>query len=74
MTEQVSKTLFKAKALKYFRQVETTGEPLIITDRGHPTLELRPLKPSPTRTKPSKSWNNSAGRSSITKTPSNLSP
>jgi prevent-host-death family protein len=44
MPEQISKTLFKAKALEYFRQVETTGEPLIITDHGTPTLELRPIK------------------------------
>jgi len=44
MPEQISRTLFKAKALEYFRQVETTGEPLIITDHGRPTLELRPLK------------------------------
>jgi len=44
MAEQVSKTVFKAKALEYFRQVETSGEPLIITDHGHPRLELRPIK------------------------------
>jgi prevent-host-death family protein len=43
MPEQISKTLFKAKALEYFRKVETTGEPLIITDHGQPTLELRPI-------------------------------
>ncbi len=26
------------------RQVEQSGEPLIITDRGKPTLELRPVQ------------------------------
>jgi antitoxin (DNA-binding transcriptional repressor) of toxin-antitoxin stability system len=41
----VSKTQFKAKALEFFRQVEATGEPLVITDHGHPTLELRPYRP-----------------------------
>ena len=40
----VSKTQFKAKALEFFRQVEATGEPLVITDHGQPTLELRPYR------------------------------
>jgi antitoxin (DNA-binding transcriptional repressor) of toxin-antitoxin stability system len=38
---QVSKSRFKARALEYFRQVEATGEPLIITDHGKPALEVR---------------------------------
>jgi antitoxin (DNA-binding transcriptional repressor) of toxin-antitoxin stability system len=42
---QVSKSQFKAKALEFFRQVETTGEPLVITDRGLPVLEVRPHRP-----------------------------
>jgi antitoxin (DNA-binding transcriptional repressor) of toxin-antitoxin stability system len=37
----VSKSQFKAHALEYFREVEITGEPLIITDHGKPTLEIR---------------------------------
>lgn len=37
----ISKSQFKAKALELFRAVETTGEPIIITDRGEPKLELR---------------------------------
>lgn len=41
MTAQVSKSKFKAKALEYFRQVETSGEPIIVTDHGQPTLEIR---------------------------------
>lgn len=41
MTAHISKSKFKAKALEYFRQVETTGEPLIITDHGKPSLEIR---------------------------------
>jgi antitoxin (DNA-binding transcriptional repressor) of toxin-antitoxin stability system len=33
---RVSKSQFKARALEFFRQVETTGEPLIVTDHGEP--------------------------------------
>lgn len=42
MTARVSKSRFKAKALEFFRQVETSGEPIIVTDNGRPTLEVRP--------------------------------
>jgi hypothetical protein len=42
---QVSKSQFKAKALEFFRQVETTGNPLVITDRGRPALEVRVYRP-----------------------------
>lgn len=41
MPQAISKSQFKAKALEFFRAVEDTGEPIIITDRGQPTLELR---------------------------------
>lgn len=37
----VSKSEFKAKALELFRQVEASGESLIVTDHGKPTLEVR---------------------------------
>lgn len=40
----VSKSRLKAKALEYFRQVETTGQPLVITDRGRPVLRLEPFR------------------------------
>lgn len=43
MTEHVSKSQFKAKALEYFRKVETNGKPIIVTDHGKPTLEIRPV-------------------------------
>jgi prevent-host-death family protein len=43
MSEHVSKTVFKAKALEYFRRVESTGETLIITDHGQPMVEIRPI-------------------------------
>jgi antitoxin (DNA-binding transcriptional repressor) of toxin-antitoxin stability system len=44
MSIQVSKSQFKAKALEFFRQVETSGESVVVTDRGSPTLEVRPYK------------------------------
>jgi antitoxin (DNA-binding transcriptional repressor) of toxin-antitoxin stability system len=41
----VSKTEFKARALEFFRQIEATGESLIVTDHGKPALEIRPYRP-----------------------------
>ena len=43
----VSKGKLKGKMLEYFRQVEATGEPLIVTDHGREVLEIRALKPKP---------------------------
>ncbi|WEX10078.1 type II toxin-antitoxin system Phd/YefM family antitoxin [Chelativorans sp. AA-79] len=43
MLAHVSKSQFKAKALEYFRQVEASGEPLIVTDHGKPAIEIRPV-------------------------------
>jgi prevent-host-death family protein len=40
----VSKSRFKARALEYFRQVERTGKPVVITDRGIPVLKLVPFR------------------------------
>lgn len=45
MILQVSKSQFKAKALEFFRQVELTGEPVVVTDHGQPKLEVRPYQP-----------------------------
>jgi len=42
--EQISKTDFKAHALKVLRDIEQSGEPRVITDRGRPTLEIRKLR------------------------------
>ena len=39
--DQVTNFQFKAKALEYMRQVEASGEPVVITDRGKPTIEIR---------------------------------
>jgi prevent-host-death family protein len=41
MHEKVSKSQFKAKALELFREVEATGKPVIVTDHGKPTVEVR---------------------------------
>jgi len=37
----VSKAEFKARALELFRHVESTGERVIVTDRGRPAVEIR---------------------------------
>jgi prevent-host-death family protein len=39
-----SKSEFKAKALECLRQVEATGEPIVITDHGVARLEVRPYR------------------------------
>ena len=48
MQNEVSKSQFKAKALEMFRQVEATNEPVIVTDHGKPTIEVRKYR-SPER-------------------------
>jgi prevent-host-death family protein len=45
--ETVSKSRFKSRALEYFRQVETSHKPLVITDRGKPVLKLVPFSDDP---------------------------
>lgn len=40
--KHVSKTEFKAKALEFFRQVETSGDSVVVTDHGKLTVEVRP--------------------------------
>lgn len=40
MQTQISKSQFKARALEIFRNIEKTGTPVIITDRGTPTLAV----------------------------------
>lgn len=45
----VSKSKLKSKALEYFREVEVSGEPLVITDRGKPVLEIVPFRGDPNR-------------------------
>jgi antitoxin (DNA-binding transcriptional repressor) of toxin-antitoxin stability system len=45
---QISKAYFKSHALELFRQVESTGESMIVTDHGKPAVEIRPYR-SPDR-------------------------
>ena len=40
----VSKSHFKAHALELFRQVEASGQPLVVTDHGRPSIEVRPYR------------------------------
>ncbi|MEO5915150.1 MAG: hypothetical protein ABIS50_13020 [Luteolibacter sp.] len=44
-TMVVPKGKLKGKMLEYFRQVEETGETLIVTDRGREVLEIKALRP-----------------------------
>ena len=50
---QVSKSQFKARALALFREIETSGEAVVITDHGRPALEVRPYRPTETKAAPS---------------------
>jgi antitoxin (DNA-binding transcriptional repressor) of toxin-antitoxin stability system len=43
---QIAKSEFKARALEYFRQIEATGESIVITDHGVPKLEVRRYQPN----------------------------
>ncbi len=40
---EVSKSELKAKMLAYFREVERSGEALVVTDRGRPVLRVVPI-------------------------------
>lgn len=44
MEKRVSKAVFKSKACELFRQVERLGESVVVTDRGEPTIEIRPYR------------------------------
>jgi antitoxin (DNA-binding transcriptional repressor) of toxin-antitoxin stability system len=46
MQEEVSKSKFKARALEFFRQVESSGDAVIVTDHGKPTIEVRRYRKS----------------------------
>lgn len=42
--KEVSKSQFKEKALELLRQVEASGEHIIVTDNGRPAIEVRRYK------------------------------
>jgi len=44
--EQISKSEFKAKALEYFRKVESSGQSVVVTDHGKPSIEVRRYQPT----------------------------
>lgn len=44
----VSKSKLKAQMLQIFRQIEESGEELIVTDRNQPVLRIQPIKPKRT--------------------------
>ena len=46
MPRTVSKSQFKPRALAYLREVEETGEALVITDRGRPVARIEPYAPA----------------------------
>jgi prevent-host-death family protein len=39
----LAKNAVKAKILEYFRLVEETGEDIIVTDHGKPTIRISPV-------------------------------
>jgi prevent-host-death family protein len=42
--KKVSKSELKARMLEYFREVESTGEELVVLDRGTPVLKVVPIR------------------------------
>jgi antitoxin (DNA-binding transcriptional repressor) of toxin-antitoxin stability system len=43
-TTTITKSKLKAKMLEIFRQLEASGDELIVTDHGKPVLKIIPLK------------------------------
>ena len=48
MTETISKSKLKARMLEIFRQLESSGEELIVTDHDRPVLRIVPIRPKKT--------------------------
>lgn len=44
MAESISKSKLKAKMLAIFRELEASGNELIVTDRDRPVLKIVPIK------------------------------
>jgi antitoxin (DNA-binding transcriptional repressor) of toxin-antitoxin stability system len=45
MTATISKSKLKAKMLQIFREIEASGDELIVTDHGKPVLKIVPIQP-----------------------------
>ena len=43
MAESISKSKLKAKMLAIFRELEASGNELIVTDHGKPVLKIMPV-------------------------------
>ena len=43
MPRRLSKSEFKPRALEIFREVQSSGEEVIITDKGRPVLRIVPI-------------------------------
>ena len=41
--QTISKSKLKANMLRVFREIETSGEELIVTDRNRPVLRIQPI-------------------------------
>ena len=41
----LSKSVFKVKMLEYLRQVEQTGEEIVLTNHGEPSVRIVPYQP-----------------------------
>lgn len=46
MTKSVSKSEFKPRVLALLREVEQTGETLIVTDHGRPVIRIEAHRPT----------------------------
>lgn len=47
MVTKISKSKIKPKILEYFRQVEQTGQEIIVTNHGKPVLKIVPYEKDP---------------------------
>lgn len=43
--QTISKSKLKAHMLRVFREIEASGEELIVTDRDRPVLRIQPITP-----------------------------
>ena len=41
--QQISKSKLKATMLQVFREIEASGETLVVTDHGKPVLKVEPI-------------------------------
>lgn len=48
MEATISKSKLKAKMLEVFRELEATGQELIVTEHGRPVLKIVPIHPKRT--------------------------